>query len=78
MVAVANSHTNTTRIGSHLWEIDLRFAPGLPPGWLPHTLPQGPLPCSGPASERNGDNSKDFNDFDLKAKDLDRLMCRVS
>ena len=30
----ANSHTNATRIGCHLWEIDLRFAPGLPPGWL--------------------------------------------
>ena len=28
-----NSHTNATRIGWHLWEIDLRFAPGLPPGW---------------------------------------------
>ena len=26
-------HTNATRIGWHLWEIDLRFAPGLPPGW---------------------------------------------
>jgi len=21
-------------IGWHLWEIDLRFAPGLPPGWF--------------------------------------------
>ena len=29
-----NSHTNATRIGWHLWEIDIRFAPGLPPGWL--------------------------------------------
>ena len=33
MVSLVNSHTNTTRIGWHLWEIDLRFAPGLPPGW---------------------------------------------
>jgi len=33
MVALVNSHTNATRIGWHLWEIDLRFAPGLPPGW---------------------------------------------
>ena len=24
---------NATRIGWHLWEIDLKFAPGLPPGW---------------------------------------------
>ena len=34
IVSFANSHTNATRIGWHLWEIDLRFSPGLPPGWL--------------------------------------------
>ena len=34
MISLVNSHTNSTRIGWHLWEIDLRFAPGLPPGWL--------------------------------------------
>jgi len=33
MVSLVNSHTKATRIGWHLWEIDLRFAPGLPPGW---------------------------------------------
>ena len=33
MVSLVNSHTNATRIGWHLWEIDLRFVPGLPPGW---------------------------------------------
>jgi len=33
MVSFVNSHTNSTRIGWHLWEIDLIFAPGLPPGW---------------------------------------------
>jgi len=33
MVYSVNSHTNATRIGWHLWEIDLRFAPGLPSGW---------------------------------------------
>ena len=33
MVSLVNTHTNATRIGWHLWEIDLRFAPGLPPGW---------------------------------------------
>ena len=33
MVSSVNSHTNATIIGWHLWEIDLRFAPGLPPGW---------------------------------------------
>ena len=30
MVSQVNSHTNATRIGWHLWEIDLRFAHGLP------------------------------------------------
>jgi len=34
MVSLANSHTHATRIGWHLWEIDLRFAHGLPPGWF--------------------------------------------
>ena len=34
MVSLVNSHTNATRIGWHLWEIDSRFAPGLPPGWV--------------------------------------------
>jgi len=31
MVSLVNSHTNATRIGWHLWEIDLRFSPGLAP-----------------------------------------------
>ena len=34
MVSLVKSHTNATRIGWHLWEIDLRFAPWLPPGWI--------------------------------------------
>jgi len=34
MVSLVNYHTNATRIGWHLWEIDLRFAPGLPSGRL--------------------------------------------
>ena len=33
MVSSANSHTNATRIGWHLWEIGFIFSPGLPPGW---------------------------------------------
>ena len=33
MVSLANCHTNAVRIGWHLGEIDLRVAPGLPPGW---------------------------------------------
>jgi hypothetical protein len=39
MVSLVISHTDATRIGWHLWEIDLRFAPGLPPRWLnpPHS-----------------------------------------
>ena len=32
MVSLVNSRTNVTVIGWHLWEIDFRFAPGLPPG----------------------------------------------
>ena len=32
IVSLVNSHTNAARIGWHLWEIDLRFAPGLPQG----------------------------------------------
>ena len=39
MVSLVNSHTNATRIGWHLWEIDIRVSPGLPPGWLV-TFPQ--------------------------------------
>ena len=33
MVSLVNSHTNATRIGWHLWEIDFKIASGLPPGW---------------------------------------------
>ena len=33
MVSLVNSHTNATRIGWHLRKIDLRFTPGLRPGW---------------------------------------------
>ena len=32
MVSSVNSHTNATRTGWHLREID--FAPGSPPGWV--------------------------------------------
>ena len=31
MVPLVNSHSNATSRRWHLWEIDLRFAPGLPP-----------------------------------------------
>ena len=33
MVSLVDSHTNATSQRWHLWEIDLRFAPGVPPGW---------------------------------------------
>ena len=32
MVSLVNSHTNATSKRWHLWEVDLRFAHGLPPG----------------------------------------------
>ena len=32
IVSLVNSPTNATRIGWHPWEIELRFAPELPPG----------------------------------------------
>jgi len=34
MISLVNFHANATRIGKHLWEIDLGFAPGLSPGWI--------------------------------------------
>ena len=44
MLSLVNSHTHATRIGWHLWEIDLRFAPGLPPGWHQHRDPDASAP----------------------------------
>jgi len=43
MVSLVNSHTNATRIGWHLWEIDSRFVPGLPPGWIMNNKPPPPF-----------------------------------
>ena len=40
MVSLVKSHTNATRIGWHLWGIDLRLTLGLPPGWFWTRLPQ--------------------------------------
>ena len=34
MDSLVNSQTNTTRMWWHMWEIDLRFPPWLPPGWI--------------------------------------------
>ena len=34
IVSLVNSHTNATSKRENLLEIDLVFAPGLPPGWL--------------------------------------------
>jgi len=47
MVSSVNSHTDAARIGWHLREIDLRFAPGLPPGWI-----------SGAAERRQGGTAR--------------------
>ena len=44
MVYLVNSHSNATRIGQHLWEIDLRFDPGLPPGWRHPAAVRAPIP----------------------------------
>jgi len=33
IVSLVNSHANATSKSQHLWEIDFRFAPGLPPWW---------------------------------------------
>jgi len=33
MVSLVKAHTNATLKRLHLWEIDSRFAHGLPPGW---------------------------------------------
>ena len=45
MVSSVNSHTNATRTGWHLLEIDLIFAPGLPPGWRVGANPLCPDLC---------------------------------
>ena len=45
VVALVNSHANATFWRWHLWEIDLRFASGLPPGWVTmetNLTPKGP------------------------------------
>ena len=34
MISLVNSYTNAAIVGWHLWEIELGFAHGLPPGWL--------------------------------------------
>ena len=38
MVSLDNSHSNATSWRWHLWEVDLEFALGLPPGWLPISM----------------------------------------
>ena len=41
MVYLVNSHANATSSRWHLWEIDLRFATGLPPGWIQVNITSG-------------------------------------
>ena len=50
MISVVSSNTNATRIGWHLWAIDLRFAPGLPPGWIGRRIVNGLAVEDAPAS----------------------------
>ena len=33
MISLVSFHANATGIGWDVWESDLGFAPGLPPGW---------------------------------------------
>jgi len=56
MVSLVNTHTNATRIGWHLWEIDLRFAPGLPPGELPSAPPVSAMNVPFSFYEKRGAN----------------------
>jgi hypothetical protein len=55
IVSLANFQTNATRIERHPWEIDLKFSPGLPPGWgeaelTSRTPHHNPLIWKGPHS----------------------------
>ena len=63
MVSLVNLHANTTRIGWHLWEVGLRFAPGLPTGWLP------PLTVVGLATTLRGTSkSREYRLVQLRTK----------
>ena len=42
MVSLVSSHTNATRIGWHLWEIDLRFALNSTPGRMSRVMAKPP------------------------------------
>jgi len=55
MVSLVNSHTNATRIGWHMWEIDLRFAPVVYPEWLTWlgTWAGGKVESGGPSVRRS-------------------------
>ena len=46
MVSLVNSDPNATRIRWYSWEIDIRFAPELPPGWQELSSACPPLPPS--------------------------------
>ena len=59
MVSLVNSHTNATRIGWHLLEIDFRFAPGLPPGTSRPHGSRGPSACGGRGRFWQGGEGRD-------------------
>ena len=52
IVSFVHSHTNATRIGWHMWEIEIQFAPGLPPGWSTCRIRLRRLPCLQPPQRR--------------------------
>ena len=56
MVSSVNPQTDATRIGWHLWEIDLRFATGLPPEWHSAAVCQSRALGEVPVNYRPGDN----------------------
>ena len=46
-MSCVNFHTNATRIGQLLWEIDSRFAHNLPSGWRRPSTPKNPPKSEG-------------------------------
>ena len=61
MVSLVNSHSSATSQRWHLWEIDLIFAPGLPPGWKGQTQEAGGGGCA-KQSEDTGEDKFERGD----------------
>ena len=54
MVSSVNYHLNATSRRQHLWEIDLGFSPGLPPGWGHEDITSEGKHARPPSSESGG------------------------